>query len=291
MTIIRYVIYARVSTKKQAGPDKTSIEEQLAYCHQWAAGQGLARAETQCEYVDAGITGRIREGRPAFVQMLSDAQAGKFDVVLVKFGDRIGRKFRIIINALDDLEEAGVQYRDLNKNTSPVIDPIIFKSKVRRVDIGEKIINVISALMSEEEQDRRIERSVAGRRRAIEAGRYPFGRPPFGYDFEIKQLDSIGRIEKVLIPNPKYYRLLEELPDLLLEQHLGNLKVAGLWNKRGILTPENEKWQNGQVDRIRRALHSTPVNKLTTVAQPIGLTISPFPGRGKPSRLFNKSEL
>src|SRR5690349_21015056 len=129
MTLIRYVVYARVSSKPQAALDKVSIPDQLAQCHIWAGVQGLVKAEPQCEYVDAGITGRTRDGRPAFVKMLTDAQAGAFDVVLVKFTDRVGRDFRIIVDALSDLESSGVQYRDLNTNNSPVIDPALFKNK------------------------------------------------------------------------------------------------------------------------------------------------------------------
>jgi DNA invertase Pin-like site-specific DNA recombinase len=114
---VKYTVYARVSSQAQATTDKVSIPEQLKDCHQWAAKHSLVKAVTS-EYTDGGITGETLEGRPAFVQMLQDGLAGKFDVLVVRYGDRISRKVKISSAVYEDLTQAGIQIRDLSKDSS-----------------------------------------------------------------------------------------------------------------------------------------------------------------------------
>ncbi len=247
---IRYAVYARVSSKAQAASDKVSIADQLRDCHAWSQNQGLFKA-SPCEYIDDGITGETLEGRPAFVQMLKDAAAGNFDVLLVRFGDRISRTLKIHSAVYHDLTQAGVQIRDLSKNTSPVVDPATFRKRGSRGDLGGLIENTFSGLMAQIDQAQRVERMISGKRGAIEKGKYIWTKPPFGYKFVREMINSNGASIRVLIPNPETYHLLEELPRLILEKHMGDREIAAYWNKKGYRTASGAVWRGGNVLYLR----------------------------------------
>ena len=80
------VIYARYS----AGPRQTdqSIEGQVAECTEYAERNGIDIAEV---YADRHVSGKRVDGRWEFQRMLKDAQAHKFQVVIVWKIDRFGR--------------------------------------------------------------------------------------------------------------------------------------------------------------------------------------------------------
>lgn len=82
---MRAAIYARYS----AGPNQTeaSIEGQVKACQSFIKEKGYAFTKT---YKDEHITGKT-DKRPGFQAMLSDAEAGAFDVLVVYSIDRFSR--------------------------------------------------------------------------------------------------------------------------------------------------------------------------------------------------------
>jgi DNA invertase Pin-like site-specific DNA recombinase len=229
---ITYAIYARVSGKQQAASDKISIPEQLEQCHRWAAEQGLTRAE-RSEYVDPGISGEEYEGRPAFVQWIKDGQAGRYDVALVRFGDRISRTVKISSAVFHDLSRAGVQIRDLSKNTSSVIDPVEFKRIGHRANSGALIESTFTGLMAEIDQNQRIERLMTAKRRYIkDEGRYVGGRLPYGYMMKYDPA-APGKTHHIPVPDPKTYPVIQEIPRLVLERHMSDVEIADYFTRLG----------------------------------------------------------
>jgi site-specific DNA recombinase len=81
----RVVIYARYSTKHQ---DFRSIEGQVALCREYAEKHGWVVVKV---YADPERSGTTLEGRIEFIQMMSDARTGKFELVLVEDIDRASR--------------------------------------------------------------------------------------------------------------------------------------------------------------------------------------------------------
>ena len=65
------VIYARYSSNSQT---EQSIEGQLNVCNKFAQDNGLYIVDT---YIDRAMTG-TNDNRPAFQQMLSDSERGKW---------------------------------------------------------------------------------------------------------------------------------------------------------------------------------------------------------------------
>ena len=98
------VIYARYS----AGPRQTdqSIEGQVAECTEYAERNGIDIAEV---YADRHVSGKRVDGRWEFQRMLKDAQAHKFQVVIVWKIDRFGRNREDIAIAKMTLRRAGVK--------------------------------------------------------------------------------------------------------------------------------------------------------------------------------------
>lgn len=83
-SIVRAVAYYRMSDDSQ----EHSIERQRSQVVPYAERHGY---QYLGEYIDEGISGFYVKKRPQFQRMLKDAEAGKFDVILVDDLDRFGR--------------------------------------------------------------------------------------------------------------------------------------------------------------------------------------------------------
>lgn len=79
-------LYARVSTDEQA-EHGYSIDAQREACRAFATARGWAAGQ---EYVDAGFSGG-KSDRPAWQQMIAEARAGAFQVLIVHKLDRFSR--------------------------------------------------------------------------------------------------------------------------------------------------------------------------------------------------------
>lgn len=106
-TIARVALYARVSTWNGQDP-----EMQLRELREYASRRGWTVTE---EYTDQGISGS-RESRPALNRLMADAQARRFDAVLVWKLDRFARSLKHLITALADFEALGVAFVSLRDN-------------------------------------------------------------------------------------------------------------------------------------------------------------------------------
>ena len=89
----RCAIYARVSTT--AGQ---SVDMQLRDLRQLAEQRGL---EIVAEYCDEGVSGS-RDSRPQLDRMLSDAQRGKFQAILIWRLDRLGRSLQHLVRLFEN---------------------------------------------------------------------------------------------------------------------------------------------------------------------------------------------
>src|SRR5579863_4093119 len=98
-------IYLRVSTEEQR--ERQSILTQKDFAERYC---GLHQYQIHHIYADDGISGTVPlDRRPQASQFLRDARLGKFDQLLVFRLDRLGRDTRVILNAVDELEKAGVR--------------------------------------------------------------------------------------------------------------------------------------------------------------------------------------
>ena len=82
----RAAIYVRIS-ETDAQFDKAASQEAL--CRTFAQRNGYDVVQV---YVDDGISGYKFKGRPEFLRLLTDAEAGRFDVLVATFEDRLSRQ-------------------------------------------------------------------------------------------------------------------------------------------------------------------------------------------------------
>ena len=143
----RAAIYTRVS-----GVDQ-NVATQLCDLRPLAKARGY---EVVGEYTDM-ISG-AKAKRPGLDKLMSDAQRGRFDVVLVWAFDRMARSVRHFLEVLDDLTRLNISFVSFREN----IDT--------DSALGRAMIVIVGAI-SELERSLIVERVRAGMRRAKLEGR------------------------------------------------------------------------------------------------------------------------
>lgn len=114
---VRIAKYGRCSTDEQ-GKNGYTITDQLDYIEMFAQENDLIVAE---EYVDEGISATLEiDKRKALAQLIKDAKAGKFDIVVIKCLDRFFRNVGEYYTAQKQLKKAGVTWLSIEE---PDLDP------------------------------------------------------------------------------------------------------------------------------------------------------------------------
>ena len=160
----RVGLYMRVSSEEQKTKD--TIETQDGFLEEYCKLYGRKIAKV---YKDAAISGTVPlHERPAGRELLEDAKAGKFDVVLVYKLDRVGRTLLVVVDAHDRLMEAHVALRSATEpiDTSTPAGRLIFQMLASFAEFEKETIN---------------ERTQAGKNRAYRNGVQP-GLIPYGFD-------------------------------------------------------------------------------------------------------------
>jgi site-specific DNA recombinase len=116
---IRAAVYHRVSSDEQV--DGYSLDAQARATRAYCEGQGWEIVQT---YADEGRSARTDDlaKRPAFAHMLDDAEADRFDLIVVHKLDRFSRNRKIAFEAFERLGRAGVGFLSIAENmdyTSP----------------------------------------------------------------------------------------------------------------------------------------------------------------------------
>ena len=104
---MRAVIYARYSSDNQR---EASIEDQLEICRRYIDRQCWTLVRT---YEDRALSG-ASDQRPAYRQMLADAETGHFDVIVTEALDRLGRRLSDVARLYDQLEFRGITLHAVN---------------------------------------------------------------------------------------------------------------------------------------------------------------------------------
>lgn len=109
----RAALYVRVSSEEQV--EGYSLPAQRRAIEEYCRSHGYAIVQ---RYADEGKSGRSDDlaKRPAFKQMLDDADAGRFDVVIVHKNDRFARNRRVAFDAFHRLGSAGVGFVSIVEN-------------------------------------------------------------------------------------------------------------------------------------------------------------------------------
>jgi site-specific DNA recombinase len=157
--------YARVSSDEQR--EQHTIQTQLEY----ARGRAKLDGWTLREFVDDGISGKKvpfakRAGGAA---LLEAARRGEVSRVVTYRLDRVGRRAKLIHEAIEDLARAGVPYASLT-------EPFDTATPAGRLFLG------VLAVMAEFESDSIAQRTSDGKKRAATIDdRRLTGVIPYGY--------------------------------------------------------------------------------------------------------------
>jgi site-specific DNA recombinase len=168
---VRAAIYARVSSATQR--ERHTIENQLRSLPEYIRAQGWSLTET---YVDDGRSakaGKLDE-REGFARCLRDAEARRFDVLVVADVDRLTRT--------DDMQERARILGPFQRAGIQIVTPSGGALDLRTM-FGELWVTM-QALVGAEENRKRAERIKSGKLRAIAEGRKPAGPTPFGLAYD-----------------------------------------------------------------------------------------------------------
>jgi DNA invertase Pin-like site-specific DNA recombinase len=167
---MRAAIYARVSSAKQR--DERTIESQLLELRAYLASQGW---ELFNIYIDDGRSAKtgMLERRDGFAQLMRDAEAGRFDILVVLDVNRLTRTGSIEERAeiLGPFQRLGIQIATPSTGIQDL-----------RSFLGEFWVTV-QALVAAEENRKRAVAIQAGKARAIAEGRKPAGPTPYGLHY------------------------------------------------------------------------------------------------------------
>ncbi len=100
--MIRCAIYARYSSDNQR---EASIEDQVRVCQVRAAREGWEVIQVYADYAISGASA----GRPQFQQLVADARAGRFQVILAESLDRLSRDLEHVAGFHKQMNFAGVR--------------------------------------------------------------------------------------------------------------------------------------------------------------------------------------
>lgn len=189
----RCALYCRVSTSDQ------HVETQANELQALAAARGWKVVAT---YEDVGISG-VKSSRPGLDKMLEDAEAGRFEVLLVWKIDRVGRSLANLLAVIERLNNCGVGFESAH-------DPGISTTSAT----GTLMLGIVGAFAGYE-RSVLIERTRAGVARAQALGKH-CGRPRREVDLRaarllLEQGTSVRAVASMLgLPRATLQRRLAE---------------------------------------------------------------------------------
>lgn len=183
--IIRVAVYARVSTEHEA--QVYALGNQIEWYKEYL------RANPQYKlykiYVDEGLTGTSAEKRPQFMQMIEDAQLGKFDLIITREVSRFAR------NAEETLKYVKLLLR---KN----IEVIFINDGIKTFDGDGNFRLIIMAGMSEEESRKISVRVKSGQETSMKNGVFYGNGNILGYNRK-ESINSENKKEVDFIIDPE----------------------------------------------------------------------------------------
>ena len=214
---MRIAAYCRVSTDKDEQIDSLNHQKDFFIAYAKRNGHKLFRL-----YADEGISGTSLKKREEFKRLLSDAELGLFDMVVVKDISRFARNTVDALQSIRKLKSMGISTLFLTANMDSMGD-------------SEFILTLFSA-MAQEESNNLSKRVKWGKKINAEKGRVP--QRIFGYD----RIDNF-----TLEINSDEARIVRKIFSLYNEQGLGcrtismelnrdqdKTKFGNDWNARGV---------------------------------------------------------
>jgi site-specific DNA recombinase len=197
---MRAVAYIRVSSEEQV--EGWSLEAQEEKCKQLAEARGYHMTKM---YVEPGRSAKT-DLRPAFQRMMSDAEAKRFDVIIVHKLDRFSRSLLDVVKNVGRLKKAKVHLVSVSENWIDTTNTM-----------GEMMLYLF-AFLAQWDNENRARETAKGKEARAKAG-YWNGTLSFGYVTPRKlkaQLLTLGRkFEKGQIDEATYSEQSAEIENIL----------------------------------------------------------------------------
>ena len=220
---LRVCFYARVSTDSDV--QLNSLENQLSYYENyikskedWTYIKG---------YIDEGISGVRVEKRKSFQEMIEDAKAGKFDLIITKEVSRFARDLEDSIHYIRILKEAnvGIYFENQNLNT--------FDSN------SELILNIMFNL-AQDESRKLSSRVKFGHKEAIKKGHVLGSSNIIGYKKD--------KCKLVIVP--KEAKFIKKVFELYSSGEYGFYKLSKKLSSFGYLNKKGNLYDKDTLKRI-----------------------------------------
>ena len=214
--------YCRVSTDK--ADQLNSLEAQKEFFSEYTkrTGDTLVRL-----YADEGISGTKIKNRKEFLRMMSDAEHGLFDMVVVKDISRFARNTVDLLQNVRKLKSLGIETQFLTANMTSMGN-------------SEFVLTIFGAL-AQEESANTSKRVKFGKKMNAEKGRVP--NIVYGYD------KIIGDYFNLAI-NKEESKVVKQIYKWYTEEGYGASKIANMLNEKGYKTKRNCKWSQNATCRI-----------------------------------------
>ena len=214
--------YCRVSTDKE--DQLNSLEAQKEFFSEYTkrTGDNLVRL-----YADEGISGTKIKNRKEFLRMMSDAEHGLFDMVVVKDISRFARNTVDLLQNVRKLKALGIETQFLTANMTSMGN-------------SEFVLTIFGAL-AQEESANTSKRVKFGKKMNAEKGRVP--NIVYGYD------KTIGDYFNLAI-NEEEAAVVRQIYEWYIKDGYGAAKISIFLNERGLRTKRNCQWSQNGVCRI-----------------------------------------
>lgn len=214
--------YCRVSTDKE--DQLNSLETQKEFFGEYTKRTGDTLVKL---YADEGISGTKIKNRKEFLRMMSDAEHGLFDMVVVKDISRFARNTVDLLQNVRKLKAMGIETQFLTANMTSMGN-------------SEFVLTIFGAL-AQEESANTSKRVKFGKKMNAEKGRVP--NIVYGYD------KTIGDYFNLEI-NRQEANIVKQIYQWYLHEGCGAAKIANRLNERGLKTKRNCSWSQNAVCRI-----------------------------------------
>ena len=222
VTAMNIAAYCRVSTDKS--DQLNSLEAQKEFFSEYTkrTGDTLVRL-----YADEGISGTKIKNRKEFLHMMSDAEHGLFDMVVVKDISRFARNTVDLLQSVRKLKSLGIETQFLTANMTSMGN-------------SEFVLTIFGAL-AQEESANTSKRVKFGKKMNAEKGRVP--NIVYGYD------KTIGDYFNLTI-NREEAKVVKQIYKWYTEEGYGAAKISNMLNEKGYKTKRNCKWSQNAICRI-----------------------------------------
>ncbi len=208
-------VIARVSLDRQS----ESVGHQVEMLKEFAKTRSYGRVLDEFIYEDMISASKFSVWeRPGMKQLINDARAGKFQVVMFKGISRFARNTEEALSILDRLKAQGLRVISMEENYDS------YKAE------DSNFIFTIYAAAAEHESEKTSIRVRLGNKAKASAGQWN-GAPPDGY----------ALVDRRLVPNEDRVHIIKKIFDLYRKGE-GSRKVADYLNKKGWLTSAGRLW-------------------------------------------------